>query len=143
MAFVSRMIEYFELAGISAAMTPSSSQVTVAGDVTCLICGKGTTQPVVGPDFPRGRVHCSHPSVAGLILPVPDRASFCPQELGCSQDYMLALTTDDYLLCCTAQVNLGSGKARTGKGEGVPQHPAPGLHSPQREGEPAIVSNTC
>ncbi|XP_072475032.1 zinc finger ZZ-type and EF-hand domain-containing protein 1 isoform X2 [Notamacropus eugenii] len=25
------------------------------------------------------------------------------QELGCSQDYMLALTTDDYLLCCTAQ----------------------------------------
>ncbi|XP_036610416.1 zinc finger ZZ-type and EF-hand domain-containing protein 1 [Trichosurus vulpecula] len=25
------------------------------------------------------------------------------QELGCSQDYVLALTTDDYLLCCTAQ----------------------------------------
>ncbi|XP_078003749.1 zinc finger ZZ-type and EF-hand domain-containing protein 1 isoform X1 [Phascolarctos cinereus] len=25
------------------------------------------------------------------------------QELGCSQDYVLAVTTDDYLVCCTAQ----------------------------------------
>lgn len=33
-----------------------------------------------------------------------DRCTLSPQELGLLQDYLLALTTDDHLLRCAAQV---------------------------------------